>query len=123
MSVRIRPLHDRIIVRRDKSLAETAGGIALPLGYQERPRRGTVVSVGSGHHNKDGDTVPLVLKDGDRVVFGQYAGTEIEVNGEKLTIMRESDCVAVIEGDETGLQTATDSRKREAGEIHPYYAA
>ena len=117
----IRPLYDRIIVKRDQSLAETAGGIALPEQYRQIPKRGTVVAVGPGYQSKDGGLVPLILKVGDRVIFVDYAGTEIEENGEKLSIMRESDITATVVGDDSVVNAGSDAPAQDPGDVHPFY--
>ncbi len=118
----IRPLYDRILVKRDKSVSESAGGIALPAQYQQKPKRGTVVAVGPGYQGgHQGELIPLVLKVNDRVIFGQYSGTEIEEDGEKLTLMRESDITAVITCSDADIQTGTDAPAQDPGDVHPFY--
>jgi len=117
----IRPLYDRILVKRDQSLAETAGGIALPEKYRQKPKRGTVVAVGPGYQSKDGPLIPLVLKVGDRVIFTNYSGTEIEENGEKFTLMREQDISATLAGDDSTVDAGSDAPAQDAGDIHPFY--
>ena len=97
--MKIRPLHDRVIVRREEEEQKTAGGILLPGSAQEKPNRGEVVAVGSGRVLDNGDTRAVDVKVGDIVVFGQYAGNDkIDVNGEELIILSESDIKAVVEG-------------------------
>ena len=97
--MKIRPLHDRVIVRREEEEQKTAGGILLPGSAQEKPNRGEVVAVGSGRVLDNGDTLAVDVKVGDIVVFGQYAGNDkIEVDGEELIILSESDIKAVVEG-------------------------
>ena len=96
--MKIRPLHDRVIVRREEEEAKTAGGILLPGSAQEKPNQGEVVAVGSGRILDSGDLRPVDVKVGDKVVFGKYAGQDtIEVDGEELIILSESDIKAVIE--------------------------
>lgn len=97
--MKIRPLHDRVIVRREEEEQKTAGGILLPGSVQEKPNRGEVVAVGSGRVLDNGDTRAVDVKVGDVVVFGQYAGNDtIDVEGEELIILSESDIKAVVEG-------------------------
>ena len=97
--MKIRPLHDRVIVRREEEEQKTAGGILLPGSAQEKPNRGKVVAVGSGRILDNGDTRAVDVKVGDIVVFAQYAGNDtIDVEGEELIILSESDIKAVVEG-------------------------
>jgi chaperonin GroES len=97
--MKIRPLHDRVIVRREEEEQKTAGGILLPGSAQEKPNRGEVVAVGSGRVLDNGDIHAVDVKVGDIVVFGQYAGNDkIDVDGEELIILSESDIKAVVEG-------------------------
>ncbi len=97
--MKIRPLHDRVIVRREEEEQKTAGGILLPGSAQEKPNRGEVVAVGSGRILDNGDVRAVDVKVGDVVVFGQYAGNDkIDVDGEELIILSESDIKAVVEG-------------------------
>ena len=96
--MKIRPLHDRVIVRREEEEQTTAGGILLPGSAQEKPNQGEVVAVGSGRVLDNGDLRAVDVKIGDIVVFGQYAGNDkIEVDGEELIILSESDIKAVID--------------------------
>ncbi|MGB1402612.1 MAG: co-chaperone GroES [Porticoccaceae bacterium] len=96
--MKIRPLHDRVIVRREEEEQKTAGGILLPGSAQEKPNQGEVVAVGSGRILDNGDVRPIDVKVGDVVVFGQYAGNDkIDVDGEELIILSESDIKAVVE--------------------------
>ena len=97
--MKIRPLHDRVIVRREEEEAKTAGGILLPGSAQEKPNQGEVIAVGSGRILDNGDLRPVDVKVGDKVVFGKYAGQDtIDVEGEELIILSETDIKAVIEG-------------------------
>ena len=93
----IRPLHDRVIVRRIEEEKTTASGLIIPDSAAEKPSRGEIVATGNGRANESGKIVALDVKVGDQVLFGQYAGTEIKVGGETLLVMREDDVVAVIE--------------------------
>jgi chaperonin GroES len=96
--MKIRPLYDRVVVRRKEEEETTAGGILLPGSAKEKPNQGEVIAVGEGKVLDSGEVRPLAVKVGDRVVFGQYAGSNtIEVDGEKLIIMGESEIFAVIE--------------------------
>jgi chaperonin GroES len=93
----IRPLHDRVIVRRKEEERTTAGGIVIPDSATEKPSMGEILSVGSGKVTDSGDIRALDVKAGDTVYFGKYSGTEIKVDGEELLIMREDDIIAVVE--------------------------
>lgn len=93
----IRPLHDRIVIRRMEEERTSAGGIVIPDSATEKPSRGEVVAAGHGKILESGDVRPMDVKIGDKVLFGKYAGTEIKVEGEELLVMREDDIVAVIE--------------------------
>ncbi len=96
--MKIRPLHDRVVVRRKEEEQTSPGGIVLPGSAQEKPNQGEVVAVGGGRVLDNGDLRPVDVKEGDTVVFGKYAGTDtIEVNGEELIILSESDIKAVVE--------------------------
>ena len=91
-----RPLHDRVVVRRVDSEEKSAGGIIIPDTAKEKPSEGVVVSVGPGARDEDGDLIPLDVKEGDRVLFGKWSGTEVKLNGQDLLIMKESDIMGVI---------------------------
>ena len=93
----IRPLHDRVIVKRVEEEAKTKGGIIIPDTAKEKPIEGMVVAVGNGTVQKDGSVRKLEVKKGDRVLFGKYSGTEIKVDGVEHLIMREEDILAIIE--------------------------
>lgn len=95
--MKIRPLHDRVVVRRKEQEETTAGGIVLPGSAKEKPSQGEVLAVGNGRILDNGDTKPLDVKVGDTVVFGQYAGSTVKVDGEEVLIMTESDIFGVIE--------------------------
>ena len=94
----IRPLHDRVIIKRMEEERTTAGGIVIPDSATEKPIRGEVVAVGNGKILENGELRPLDIKVGDKVLFGKYSGTEVKVDGEDLLVMREEDIMAVIEG-------------------------
>ena len=94
----IRPLHDRIIVKRMEEERMSAGGIVIPDSATEKPSKGEVIAVGNGKHLENGEIRPLDIKAGDKVLFGKYSGTEVKVDGEDLLVMKEDDVMAVIEG-------------------------
>ncbi len=94
----IRPLHDRVIVRRMEEERTSAGGIVIPDSATEKPAQGEVVAVGKGKILENGDVRPLDVKIGDKVLFSKYGGTEVKVEGEELLVMREDDITGVIEG-------------------------
>ncbi len=94
----IRPLHDRVIIRRKEEEQTSPGGIVIPDTAAEKPIRGEVIAVGNGKLLENGDVRPLDVQVGDEVLFGKYSGTEVKVNGEELVVMREDDIMAVIEG-------------------------
>lgn len=95
--MKVRPLHDRVIVKRVKEEEKTKGGIIIPDTAKEKPVEGKIVAVGAGKVLEDGKRVPLQVKAGDRVLFGKYAGTEIKIEGEENLIMREDDIIAIVE--------------------------
>ncbi len=92
----LNPLHDRIIVKPAAAEETTKGGIIIPDTAKEKPMQGTVIAVGQGKQTEDGKVLPMQLKEGDKVLYGKYAGTEVSVDGEDLLIMRESDVFAII---------------------------
>lgn len=96
--MKIRPLHDRVIIKRMEEERTTAGGILIPGNAAEKPIKGEVVAVGNGKILENGEVRPLDLKVGDNIIFGKYSGTEIKVDGEELLVMREEDIMAVFEG-------------------------
>jgi chaperonin GroES len=96
-TMKIRPLHDRVIVQREEEERKSAGGIVIPDTAAEKPIRGKVLAVGKGKILENGDIRPLDVKVGDKVLFGKYGGTEVKVDGEDLLVMREEDIMAVIE--------------------------
>ena len=93
----VRPLNDRVLVKRLEEEAKTAGGIYIPDSAKEKPTRGKVVAAGNGRANDSGERKALDVKAGDEILFGKYAGTEIKIDGEELIIMREDDILAVVE--------------------------
>ena len=96
--MKIRPLNDRILVKRLEEEEKTKGGIIIPDSAKEKPAEGEVVSVGPGKTNDKGDVVPMQLKAGDRVLFSKYGGTDVKLDGEDYLIMREDDVLGVLEG-------------------------
>lgn len=94
----IRPLHDRVIIKRMEEERKTAGGIVIPDSATEKPVRGKVIAVGNGKIMENGNVRPLEVKPGDVVMFGKYSGTEVKIDGEELLVMREEDIMGVIEG-------------------------
>ena len=94
----IRPLHDRVIIKRMEEERTTPGGIVIPDTAAEKPVRGEVLAVGKGKIMENGETRPLDVKVGDKVLFGKYSGTEIKVDGQEVLVMREEDVMAVFEG-------------------------
>ena len=96
LSMNIRPLHDRVIVRRLEEERKSAGGIVIPDTAKEKPIQGEIVAVGKGKILESGEVRPLDVKVGDKVLFGKYAGTEVKVGNEELLVMREEDVVAII---------------------------
>jgi chaperonin GroES len=93
----LRPLHDRVLVKRLESEEKTAGGIILPDSVQEKPSEGEVIAVGSGNKAEDGTVTALDVKAGDKVLFGKWGGTEVKIDGVDLLIMKESDIMGIIE--------------------------
>ena len=98
MATKFTPLHDRILVRRVEESETTRGGIIIPDTAKDKPQEGEVISVGKGKINEEGKVRPLDVKEGDRILFGKYAGTEIKLDGEDLVIMREEEVLGVITG-------------------------
>ena len=97
MSSKLKPMNDRVVVRQSDAETTTKSGIVLPDAAKEKPTRGEVLAVGDGKLTDDGKRTPVAVKAGDHVVYGKYGGTEVEVDGEKLTILRESDILGVLE--------------------------
>ncbi len=95
--MKVKPLHDRVIVKRVEEEAKTKGGIIIPDTAKEKPVEGVIMAVGDGKVTDDGKKIPLEVKAGDKVLFGKYAGTEIQIDGEEHLIMREDDIIAIVE--------------------------
>ncbi len=96
--MKVRPLHDRLIVKRLEEEEKTKGGIIIPDTAKEKPIEGKVIAAGEGRINKDGKKIPMEVKKGDRILFAKYAGTEVKMDGEEYLMMKEDDVLAVIEG-------------------------
>ena len=96
--MKLRPLHDRVVVKRLEQETKTASGIVIPDAAAEKPDQGEVLAVGPGRKTDKGEMVAMNVKVGDRVLFGKYSGTEVKVDGEELIIMREDDILCIIEG-------------------------
>ncbi|HEY0232043.1 MAG TPA: co-chaperone GroES [Dokdonella sp.] len=95
--MKLRPLHDRVIIKRLEAETKSAGGIVIPDSAAEKPIKGEVFAAGTGKILEDGKVRPIAVKVGDIVLFGKYSGTEVKVDGEELLVMREEDIVAVVE--------------------------
>jgi chaperonin GroES len=96
-SMKFRPLHDRVVIRRVEQEGKTKGGIIIPDNAKEKPQEGEVIAVGPGAHDEKGKLVPIEVKAGDRVLFGKWSGSEVKIDGEDLLIMKQSDVMSVIE--------------------------
>ncbi|GMQ92193.1 MAG: co-chaperone GroES [Gammaproteobacteria bacterium] len=96
--MKIRPLHDRVIVRRLDEETTSPGGIVIPDNVKEKPIQGEVIAAGKGKIRESGDVQPLDVKIGDKILFGKYSGTEVKVGNEDLLVMREEDIMGVVEG-------------------------
>jgi len=97
MSISLKPLGNRIVVEPIEQEEVTASGIVLPETAKEKPQKGTVLAVGPGDRDEDGDRIPMDVKEGDTVLFAKYSGTEIKMDGKKLLILRESDILAILQ--------------------------
>jgi chaperonin GroES len=98
MATKLTPLHDRIVVRRVEEAETTKGGLIIPDSAKDKPQEGEVISVGKGKSNEEGKVRPLDVKEGDRILFGKYAGTEIKIDGEDFLIMREEEVLGILSG-------------------------
>ncbi len=98
MAQKLTPLHDRILVRRVEEAETTRGGIIIPDSAKDKPQEGEVIAVGKGKVNEEGKVRPLDVKEGDRILFGKYSGTEIKIDGEELVIMREEEVLGILHG-------------------------
>lgn len=98
MATTIKPLHDRVIIRRiEDTTNQTAGGLFIPDSAKEKPQEGEVIAAGAGKYKEDGTRQTLDVKEGDRILFGKYSGSEIKIDGEELLIMREDEILGIIE--------------------------
>ena len=95
--MKFRPLHDRVLVRRAEPESKTAGGIIIPESAEEKPSEGIIIAVGNGYVNDNGDTRALDVKEGDKVIFSKWAGTEVSIDGEDLMVMKESDIIGIVD--------------------------
>jgi chaperonin GroES len=96
--MKIRPLHDRIVVKRLDNEENKIGGLYIPDSAKEKPQEGEVIAVGHGKRGEDGKLIPLDVKAGDRILFGKYSGSDIKIDGEEYMIMREDEVLGVLEG-------------------------
>jgi chaperonin GroES len=104
MSTKLTPLHDRVVIRRIEEAETTRGGIIIPDSAKDKPQEGEIIAVGKGKSNEKGETFPLAVKTGDRVLFGKYAGTEIKIDGDDFLIMREEEILGVLDGAAKGAK-------------------
>ncbi|HSZ62498.1 MAG TPA: co-chaperone GroES [Terriglobales bacterium] len=102
MATKFTPLHDRILIRRVEEADTTRGGIIIPDSAKDKPQEGEVISVGKGKISEEGKVRPLDVKEGDRILFGKYSGTEIKIDGEDFIIMREEEVLGILTGSTTG---------------------
>jgi chaperonin GroES len=98
MAAKLTPLHDRLLVKRVEEAETTRGGLFIPDTAKDKPQEGEVVAVGKGKSNDEGKVTPLAVKEGDRILFGKYAGTEIKLDGEEFLIMREEEVLGILTG-------------------------
>jgi chaperonin GroES len=102
----IKPLHDRVVVKRLEEEDRTAGGIIIPDSAKEKPQRGEIIAVGAGARGDNGNIIALEVKVGDIILFGKWSGTEIKLNGEELLVMKESDIIAILTGEAAAKKKA-----------------
>jgi chaperonin GroES len=114
MATKFTPLHDRILVRRVDEANTTRGGIIIPDSAKDKPQEGEVVSAGKGKISEEGKVRPLDVKEGDRILFGKYSGTEIKIDGEDFIIMREEEVLGVLTGASSST-TSSSNNKETAG--------
>ena len=105
------PLHDRILVRRVEEAETTRGGIIIPDTAKDKPQEGEIIAAGKGKVNEDGKVRPLDVREGDRVLFGKYSGTEIVIDGEELIIMREEEVLGILTGSKKEKEEKAGSRR------------
>ncbi len=104
-SMKFRPLHDRVLVRRLEEDERSSGGIIIPDTAKEKPMQGEVLAVGTGARNEKGEITPLDVKKGDRILFGKWSGTEVKIDDDELVIMKESDIMGIIESAKSGKKS------------------
>jgi chaperonin GroES len=97
LKTKLRPLHDRVLVKRLEEQDEKHGSIIIPDSAKEKPQEGKVIAAGKGRVTEDGKTLPLVVKTGDRILFGKYSGSEVKIDGEELLIMKEEDILGILD--------------------------
>jgi len=114
MATKFTPLHDRILIRRVDEANTTRGGIIIPDSAKDKPQEGEVVSAGKGKISEEGKVRPLDVKEGDRILFGKYSGTEIKIDGEDFIIMREEEVLGILTGASSST-TSTSGKKETAG--------
>jgi chaperonin GroES len=95
--MKFRPLHDRVVVRRIEAEEKSAGGIIIPDTAKEKPSQGEIIAVGPGGRDESGKLIPIDVREGDRVLFGKWSGTEVKIDGQELLIMKESDIMGIID--------------------------
>ncbi len=111
MATKFTPLHDRILVRRVEEADTTRGGIIIPDSAKDKPMEGEVISAGKGKISEEGKVRPLDVKEGDRILFGKYSGTEIKIDGEDFIIMREEEVLGILTGATAGVTKKETARK------------
>jgi chaperonin GroES len=111
MSMKLVPLHDRILVRRVEEAGTTRGGIVIPETAKDKPQEAEVIAAGKGKVNEKGRLIPLDVKEGDRVLFGKYAGSEIKIDGEELLIIREDEVLGLLTGTRKAKEHKAETRK------------
>jgi chaperonin GroES len=114
MATKFTPLHDRILIRRVDEANTTRGGIIIPDSAKDKPQEGEVVSAGKGKISEEGKVRPLDVKEGDRILFGKYSGTEIKIDGEDFIIMREEEVLGILTG-ASSSNTSSSSKKETTG--------
>jgi chaperonin GroES len=97
LKTKLRPLHDRVLIKRFEEQDEKHGSIIIPDSAKEKPQEGKVIAAGTGRVTEDGKTLPLVVKAGDRILFGKYSGSEVKIDGEELLIMKEDDILGILD--------------------------
>jgi chaperonin GroES len=113
--MKIRPLHDRILIKRLEEQEQKKGGIIIPDTAKEKPQEGKVIAVGNGKVSDEGKKIPLDVKAGDKILFGKYSGSEVKIDDEEYLIMREEDVLAIIEWGRGGCRRGIPERKPPAG--------